>query len=199
MVAQYHSWCWSWFSFCEDYTLSLCNGIIRQHLKAWKPWHVHGIFWNLPELMMVLSFESCKICHFGVCPRANLNEKKTRRYCCRSNYKILKRWTPFVIYMPCPVKYSSSFRLVCLSGLICYSCHFCFIFPLFYRELDWHFLLQAASGSVPSADKSSANKEEEKSETYSHNMTEAMGVGMFTIFVLLVQQWCSLILLDRLG
>jgi len=48
--------------------------------------------------------------------------------------------------------------------------------------------LQAASGSVPSADKSSANKEEEKSETYSHNMTEAMGVGMFTIFVLLVQQ-----------
>ncbi|KAL9318119.1 hypothetical protein ACSQ67_014636 [Phaseolus vulgaris] len=34
----------------------------------------------------------------------------------------------------------------------------------------------AASGSVPSADKSSANKEEEKSETYSHNMTEAMGV-----------------------
>ncbi|ESW16300.1 hypothetical protein PHAVU_007G145000 [Phaseolus vulgaris] len=36
--------------------------------------------------------------------------------------------------------------------------------------------LKAASGSVPSADKSSANKEEEKSETYSHNMTEAMGV-----------------------
>ncbi|KHN37865.1 Laforin, partial [Glycine soja] len=35
--------------------------------------------------------------------------------------------------------------------------------------------LKAASGSIPSADTSSADKEEEKSETYSHNMTEAMG------------------------
>ncbi|WVY97682.1 hypothetical protein V8G54_029833 [Vigna mungo] len=35
--------------------------------------------------------------------------------------------------------------------------------------------LKAASGSVPSADKSNVSKEEEKSETYSHNMTEAMG------------------------
>lgn len=35
--------------------------------------------------------------------------------------------------------------------------------------------LKAASGSVPSADKSNVNKEEEKSEIYSNNMTEAMG------------------------
>ncbi|KAL2949463.1 hypothetical protein AAZX31_20G177200 [Glycine max] len=35
--------------------------------------------------------------------------------------------------------------------------------------------LKAASGSIPSADTSSADKEEEKSETYSHSMTEAMG------------------------
>ncbi|XP_020222556.1 phosphoglucan phosphatase DSP4, amyloplastic [Cajanus cajan] len=35
--------------------------------------------------------------------------------------------------------------------------------------------IRAASGSIPSADTSSADKEEEKSETYSHNMTEAMG------------------------
>ncbi|XP_027936912.1 phosphoglucan phosphatase DSP4, amyloplastic isoform X1 [Vigna unguiculata] len=35
--------------------------------------------------------------------------------------------------------------------------------------------LKAASGSAPSADKSNVSKEEEKSETYSHNMTEAMG------------------------
>jgi len=49
------------------------------------------------------------------------------------------------------------------------------------------FLLQAASGSIPSADTSSADKEEEKSETYSHSMTEAMGAGMFNLFLLLVQ------------
>ena len=48
------------------------------------------------------------------------------------------------------------------------------------------FLLQAASGSIPSADTSSADKEEEKSETYSHSMTEAMGAG--NLFLLLVQQ-----------
>lgn len=88
----------------------------------------------------------------------------------------------FVIYMP-PVKYSSSFRLDCVNGLIgiFYSCRFCFILS-FSWEHDCHFLLQAASGSVPSADKSNVNKEEEKSEIYSNNMTEAMGAGMFNFF-----------------
>jgi len=41
--------------------MSLCNGIIRQHVNAWKSSNVRCIFWNLSELMMVLSFESCKI------------------------------------------------------------------------------------------------------------------------------------------
>jgi len=65
----------------------------------------------------------------------------------------------------------SAIHVVSASYFLCFS-----------RELDWHFLLQAASGSAPSADKSNVSKEEEKSETYSHNMTEAMGAGMFNIF-----------------
>ena len=39
------------------------------------------------------------------------------------------------------------------------------------------FFLQAVSGSTSSAEMS--NAEEEKSETYSSNMTEAMGAGKF--------------------
>lgn len=35
--------------------------------------------------------------------------------------------------------------------------------------------------------------EEEKSETYSNNMTEAMGAGMFNHFVLVVQKHSSLV------
>ncbi|CAJ1976644.1 unnamed protein product [Sphenostylis stenocarpa] len=39
--------------------------------------------------------------------------------------------------------------------------------------------LKAASGSIPGADKSSVDKEVEKSETYSHSMAKAMGAVLF--------------------
>lgn len=46
-------------------------------------------------------------------------------------------------------------------------------------------MLQAASGSVPStADETS--KIDDKSETYSHDMTAAMGAGMFNILYIVV-------------
>lgn len=62
------------------------------------------------------------------------------------------------------------------------------------KEHDWHFLVQSAPGSIPSAETSSSDVEEVKSETYSHNMTEAMGAGMFNHFVVLIQQQPSFVL-----
>jgi hypothetical protein len=55
-----------------------------------------------------------------------------------------------------------------------------FIFIVLSKQYDCHFVVQAASGSIPSAETSSSDVEEEvvKSETYSNNMTEAMGAGM---------------------
>lgn len=53
------------------------------------------------------------------------------------------------------------------------------MFVVFPGEYDLSFLLQSTSGSMSSAEMDSANKKEEKSETYSHDMTEAMGAGMF--------------------
>lgn len=56
------------------------------------------------------------------------------------------------------------------------------MFVVFPGEHHWHFLLQSASGSTSSAEMDNADVKEEKSETYSHNMTEAMGAGMFNSF-----------------
>lgn len=65
------------------------------------------------------------------------------------------------------------------------------------KEHASHFLVQAASGSIPSAETSSSDVKEEKSETYSNNMTEAMGAGMFNhIMVLIYNQQPSYVLLS---
>lgn len=56
--------------------------------------------------------------------------------------------------------------------------------------------VQATSGSIPSAETSSSDVEEEvKSEIYSNNMTEAMGAGMFNHIVLLIYQQPNFIIL----
>jgi len=56
--------------------------------------------------------------------------------------------------------------------------------------------LQATSGSIPSAETSSSDVEEEvKSEIYSNNMTEAMGAGMFIHVELLIYQQSNCIIL----
>lgn len=63
------------------------------------------------------------------------------------------------------------------------------------KEHEWHFVVQAASGSIPSAETSSSDVDEEKSETYSNDMTQAMGAGMFNHFMVIIQQQPSFILL----
>lgn len=82
---------------------------------------------------------------------------------------------------------------------ISYLCPLCFTFLVFSKEHDWNLLLQSTSGSVPSAETSSSDVKEEKSETYSHDMTAAMGAGMFNHFVVLIQQQPSFTLLGGLG
>jgi hypothetical protein len=74
-----------------------------------------------------------------------------------------------------------------------------FIFIVLSKQYDWHFVVQAASGSIPSAETSSSDVEEEvvKSETYSNNMTEAMGAGMFNHIMLFFCQQPSFIILSR--
>ncbi|OMP07014.1 hypothetical protein COLO4_07701 [Corchorus olitorius] len=82
--------------------------------------------------------------------------------------------------MNCLQNLPRSYALLPFQGFNCnprkpFSCSINMMGGMNSSDIPRSMAVKAISGSTSSAEKSSSDKEEEKSEIYSHNMTEAMG------------------------